>query len=76
MTLELPYARQTINSASLEEELKAYRAPKKFFISEINIQKRLDFANRMEKYKLNFWKKVLFNDDSCFSLFSQMVESK
>jgi len=67
-TLDLPYSRQTLNDVLLEKGLKAYRAPKKFFISEDNVFKRHQFAKVMEKYKLSYWKKVLFSDESSFSL--------
>lgn len=68
VTLSLEVSRQTINNALLDNGLKAYRAPKKFHISLQNVQKRLGFALQMERLTLNYWKRVLFSDESSFSL--------
>lgn len=68
--LNLPQCRQTINKALLENGLRAYRAPKKFFLCQRNEEKRYQFALRMERLTLNYWKKILFSDEASFSLVS------
>ena len=70
VALELPVSRPTINRALLERGIKAYRAPKKFYISPINVIKRNDFALEFENKTLNFWKKILFSDESSFALYN------
>jgi hypothetical protein len=70
VALNLPVTRQTINTVLLEKGLKAYRAPKKFYVTAANIQKRLEFATKYERLTLNYWRKVLFSDESSFSLIS------
>ncbi|GFT89707.1 transposable element Tc1 transposase [Trichonephila clavipes] len=42
---------------------------KKPHISPVNRQKHLDFANEHVNKPLQFWKKVLFSDESKFSIF-------
>lgn len=42
---------------------------KKLFISSENQRKRLQFANEYIKKDLNFWKTVLFTDESKFNIF-------
>jgi len=69
-SLKLDASRATVNKAILSRGLKAYRAPKKFYISPINISKRLDFANQFECMTLNYWKKVIFSDESSFALYN------
>lgn len=69
-TLNLPASRQTINRVLLHQGLKAYRAPKKFFISAKNVAKRLQFALDCRNLTLNYWKKVTFSDESGFTLYN------
>ena len=68
--LDLAASRSSINEAVLENGLKAYRAPKKFIISNDNIQLRLEFAHNHRTRTYNYWKKVLFSDESSFELIS------
>ena len=70
IALQIDCSRPTINKALLERGFRAYRAPKKFYISPINISKRLDFANQFECMTLNYWKKVIFSDESSFALYN------
>ena len=60
--------RSTINKHLLDYGLKSYRAPKKIYISPRNTGNRLRFAREMESKTFNYWKKVIFSDESSFSL--------
>ena len=42
---------------------------KKPFISKINKQKRLNFAKKYVNKDKNFWKRVIFSDESKFNIF-------
>lgn len=67
-SLGIVASRETINRALREQGLKAYRSPKKFYITEVNIEKRLDFSLHMQRKEFNYWKKVIFSDESNFPL--------
>ena len=70
VALNIKASRPSINKALLGNGFRAYRAPKKFYISPTNIDRRLVFAIEHRKHKENYWKKVLFSDESSFSLVS------
>jgi len=66
--LNLKASRETLNRTILNKGLKAYRAPKKFYISPENIEKRFSFSLQMANKRLKYWKKVIFTDESSFQL--------
>ena len=48
------------------------RRPKKsHFITKVNKKKRLDYAKTYKTKDYNFWKTVLFTDESKFKIFSE-----
>lgn len=70
LDLCLPASRSTLNREVLDLGLKAYRAPKKIFISDNNVALRYEWALRMKQKGLNYWKSMIFSDESNFSLFN------
>jgi len=68
VALDIDASRPSINKALLRSGFRAYRAPKKFYVSRVNIDKRLAFAVEHRSHTENYWRKVLFSDESSFSL--------
>ncbi len=66
--LEMGASRATVNRKILEKGLRAYRAPKKFYIRSENIQKRFEFAIDMSNKGVRYWRTVIFSDESSFQL--------
>jgi len=66
--LNIEASRPTINRHILEHGLRAYRAPKKIYISSQNVENRFDWAKKMENKGLNYWRTVIFTDESSFAL--------
>ena len=66
--MNLKASRETLNRTILNKGLKAYRAPKKFYISPENIEKRFSFSLQRANKRLKYWKKVIFTDESSFQL--------
>jgi len=62
--LELDAGRSTINAALIGMGFKAYRSPKKPFLYEGHIERRLDFALQHEHWTDLDWKSVVFTDES------------
>lgn len=60
---------QTIRNVLHDVGLKGRRPRKKPFISEVNRKKRLDFALKYRHKPLEFWKSVIFSDESKFEVF-------
>ena len=69
-SLGLSASRQTINRALLQRGIRSYRSPKKIYISPRNVQKRMEFAEKYEDMTMNYWKKLLFSDESSFTLYN------
>ena len=59
---------QTIRNRLKEEGLSSRMARNKPFISEINKKKRLEFAKNHLDKPLDFWRSVLFTDESKFNI--------
>lgn len=62
-------ALQTIRNVLHNEGIRGRRPVKKPFISEVNRKKRLDFATKYVNEPLDFWKKIIFSDESKFEVF-------
>ena len=60
-SLKLDASRATVNKAILSRGLKAYRAPKKFYIRNGNIQKIYEFSLKTQNKGLRYWKTVVFS---------------
>lgn len=70
VTLGIPASRPTINRAVTDKGLKAYRAPVKILITAKNQERRLEFAEKWRKKGTNYWDRMIFSDESSFSLTS------
>ena len=55
---------QTIRNRLHEACLQSHVTARKPFISEINLEQRLKFAQEHENWKIHNWKKALFVDES------------
>lgn len=60
---------ETIRRVLHKSNLKSYSARKKPYVSEINRKKRLEFAKKYKGVEPEFWKKVIWSDESKFNLF-------
>ena len=58
----------TIKARLNENGLHARRARKVPLISEKNVKKRLAYAKKYVNMPINFWKRVIFSDESSFKL--------
>lgn len=74
--LNLDISRHTIARRLRGVGLKNYIASKRPFISKINKRKRYEFAKKYIGSSLNFWKTVVWSDESKFELFGQKRRSK
>lgn len=68
--LELTISETTIKRRIREKGLRGYVARSKPYISKINMQKRLTFAKEYVSNPLDFWKTVIWSDESKFELVS------
>ena len=62
---------KTISKSSIHNILKQagmkYKSPqKKPFLNESHKQKRLNFASNYKNKKMDFWKRIIWTDESCF----------
>jgi len=69
--IDLNVSDRTIRRRLREANLYSRFAHKGPFISATNKKKRLQFAQRYANMSLDFWKKVLWTDESKFELFGQ-----
>lgn len=60
---------RTVQNAVHEAGYNSRVPRKKPFISKVNQRKRIDFANEYLNKNMNFWKKVIFSDESKFNIF-------
>ncbi|GFW43594.1 transposable element Tcb2 transposase [Trichonephila clavipes] len=58
--------RNVLHSAGL----KARTPRKKPYISEVNRKRRLEFAMKYKNKPMDFWKRVIFSDESKFEIFT------
>ncbi|GFW15047.1 uncharacterized protein TNCV_983391 [Trichonephila clavipes] len=66
----LPVSAQTVRNIEHSTGLKARSARKKPYISEVNRKRRLEFAMKYKNKPMDFWKKVIFSDESKFEIFT------
>jgi transposase len=66
---EINVSTQTVRNALKENGYNGRVARKKPFISKVNCDKRLLFANDYKSKDAGFWNKVIFTDESKFNLF-------
>ena len=66
--LELKCSNHTIRRSLVSAGLKSYFTRKKPFISEKNRRKRLIWAKQHRHWTIEDWRKVLFSDESAFTL--------
>lgn len=69
--LDLTISERTIRRRMAERELKSYFAKKRPMISKVNKHKRLLFARNHINKPLEFWKHVIWSDESKFELFNK-----
>lgn len=69
--LDLDVSNRTIRRRLEERGLKSYFAKKRPMISKANKQKRLKFARDHVNKPLEFWKRVIWSDESKFELFNK-----
>ncbi|GFX54210.1 transposable element Tcb2 transposase [Trichonephila clavipes] len=61
---------QTVRNALHSAGLKARTPGRKPYISEVNRKRRLEFAMKYKNKPMDFWKKVIFSDESKFEIFT------
>ncbi|GFU76726.1 transposable element Tcb2 transposase [Trichonephila clavipes] len=61
---------QTVRNVLHSAGLKARTPRKKPYISEVNRKRRLEFAMKYKNKPMDFWKKVIFSDESKFEIFT------
>ncbi|GFT27543.1 transposable element Tcb1 transposase [Trichonephila clavipes] len=61
---------QTVRNVLHSAGLKARTPRKKPYISEVNRKRRLEFAVKHKNKPMDFWKKVIFSDESKFEAFT------
>lgn len=61
----------TVSRALHRTGFKSCVAVRKPYISDVNRKKRLKFAKEFVNEEINFWKKVLFSDESKYTIFDQ-----
>lgn len=66
--LNLPISVRSIQRRILNHGLRARRPAKKPLVSEVNRQKRLDFAKQHKDWTPTQWRNVLFTDESKFNM--------
>jgi len=66
--LGIDASRETVNREILDWGLRAYRAPKKFYLRPDNARLREEFAIKMANKGFRYWKKIVFSDESSFQL--------
>lgn len=69
--LHLNISHKTIRRRLREANLHSRFAKKRPFISKRNKIKRLEFAKKYVEMPIDFWKKVLWSDESKFELFNR-----
>lgn len=69
--IHLDVSDRTVRRRLSEANLHSRFARKRPFISAINKKKRLQFARKYANMPLDFWKKILWTDESKFELFGQ-----
>lgn len=65
---------KTVSPSTIRRTLKkgGYNgrvARRKYFVSKVNKIKRLEFAKQYEHHDMNYWKKVIFTDESKYNIF-------
>ena len=70
-TLSLPISDRTIRRRLAEQGLKSRFTKRLPFISKINKIKRLKFARKHINKPVEFWRRVLWTDESKFELFNK-----
>ncbi|GFW74525.1 putative transposase rhodnius neglectus [Trichonephila clavipes] len=61
---------QTVRNVLHSVGLKARTPRKKPYISEVNRKRRLEFAMKCKNKPMDFWKKVIFSDESKSEIFT------
>ena len=69
--INLNVSDRTVRRRLTEANLHSRFARKRPFISAINKKKRLQFARKYANMSLDFWKQILWTDESKFELFGQ-----
>jgi len=72
----LPICDRTVRRRLRENGLKNTFAAKRPFISLTNKRKRLNFAKKFINNPLNYWKTVLWSDESKFEIFGRKRRSR
>ena len=60
----------SVRSFFIQNDLRAYTARKKPFLTKIAKQKRLEWCKKYESKPQSFWNKILWTDESRLSLFA------
>lgn len=68
-SLQLSISDRTVRRRLREADLHSHFARKRPLINKRNKKKRLDFAKKYASKSLEFWKRVLWTDESKFELF-------
>jgi len=74
--LDLTVSTSTVKRRLREAGLRNYLAKKKPFISKKNKLKRIEFAKRYASMPLDFWKTVIWSDESKFELLGMKKRQK
>ncbi|GFX05929.1 transposable element Tcb1 transposase [Trichonephila clavipes] len=61
---------QTVRNVLHSAGLKTRTPRKKPYISEVNRKRRLEFAMKYKNKLMDFWKEVIFSDESKFEIFT------
>lgn len=69
-SLDITVSSETVRRVLRERNLHGRTAILKSFISAVNQKKRLLFAKRHRHHPVDFWKKVIFSDESKINIFS------
>lgn len=75
-SMDLNVSRRTVRRRLNESGLKSCLASKRPFINKRNQRKRLEFAKKYAGMTVDFWKRVLWTDESKFELFGQKRRSR
>lgn len=66
---EINVCASTVRNFLRSNEYHGRVARKKFYVSETNRKKRLEFARQHVNTSMNFWNRVIFTDESKFDIF-------
>lgn len=62
---------RTVRNRLLEKGLKSVTATRKFYLNKDLANKRIEFCEKVKDWSLDYWKKVLWSDESSFKVFNR-----